>query len=83
MFIDGEFVSAVSGATFDAISPIDQRVLAKVAAGDSHDVDKAVAAAKRTFENGVWRDLNPRDKKNDHAQMGGFNQRALRRDRAT
>ena len=63
MFIDGEFVSAVSGATFDAISPIDQRVLAKVAAGDSHDVDKAVAAAKRTFENGVWRDLNPRDKK--------------------
>ena len=63
MFIDGEFVSAVSGATFDAISPIDQRVLAKVAAGDSHDVDKAVAAAKRTFEYGVWRDLNPRDKK--------------------
>ena len=63
MFIDGEFVSAVSGATFDAISSIDQRVLAKVAAGDSHDVDKAVAAAKRTFENGVWRDLNPRDKK--------------------
>jgi len=63
MFIDGEFVSAVSGATFDAISPIDQRVLAKVASGDSHDVDKAVAAAKRTFENGVWRDLNPRDKK--------------------
>ena len=63
MFIDGEFVSAVSGATFDAISPIDQRVLAKVASGDSIDVDKAVAAAKRTFENGVWRDLNPRDKK--------------------
>ena len=63
MFIDGEFVSAVSGATFDAISPIDQRVLANVAAGDSHDVDKAVTAAKRTFENGVWRDLNPRDKK--------------------
>lgn len=63
MFIDGEFVSAVSGATFDAISPIDQRVLAKVASGDSIDVDKAVAAAKRTFENGVWRELNPRDKK--------------------
>ena len=63
MFIDGEFVSAVSGATFDAISPIDQKVLAKVASGDSQDVDQAVAAAKRTFENGVWRDLNPRDKK--------------------
>ena len=63
MFINGDFASAKSGKTFDAISPIDQRVLAKVAAGDTADVDAAVKAAKRAFENGDWRNLNPRDKK--------------------
>ncbi|MFO1265468.1 MAG: aldehyde dehydrogenase [Rubrivivax sp.] len=47
-------VAAASGATFDAISPIDGRRLAAVAAGDAADIDAAVAAARASFERGDW-----------------------------
>ncbi|CAB4626677.1 unannotated protein [freshwater metagenome] len=63
MYINGKFVDAASGRTFDDISPRDQRVIAKVAAGDTEDVDRAVKAALKTFELGVWSQMNPRDKK--------------------
>jgi acyl-CoA reductase-like NAD-dependent aldehyde dehydrogenase len=63
LFIDGKFVSSKSGKTFDAISPIDQKVLTSISAAQSEDVDAAVKSAKRTFDSGVWRNLNPRDKK--------------------
>ncbi|MFQ5468149.1 MAG: aldehyde dehydrogenase [Kiloniellaceae bacterium] len=58
-FIDGRYVDAASGATFDCISPIDGRLLAKVAACDAADADRAVAAARRAFEDGRWRDMAP------------------------
>ena len=53
-FIDGKAVDAASGATFDCISPIDGRLLAKVASCGAEDVERAVAAARRSFEAGVW-----------------------------
>ena len=40
-FIDGAYVDAVSGETFDSVSPITGEVVARVAAGDSADVDRA------------------------------------------
>src|SRR5436305_11455373 len=52
--VDGKLVPSASGKTFDCVSPIDGRVLARVAAGDSADVDRAVAAARAAFEPGVW-----------------------------
>ena len=58
-FIDGRYVDAASGKTFDCISPIDGRVLAKVAEGGSEDIDRAVAAARRSFEAGVWANARP------------------------
>ncbi len=63
MYINGSFVDAVSGKTFDDISPRDQRVIAKIAAGDTEDVNRAVKAALTSFESGVWSEMNPRDKK--------------------
>ena len=63
MFIDGKYVDAASGETFEDIFPGDQRVVAHVAAGDTEDVNRAVAAASKSFESGVWREMNPRDKK--------------------
>lgn len=63
LFIDGKFVSAQSGRTFDAISPIDQKILTSISAAQSEDVDLAVKSAKKAFDSGVWRNLNPRDKK--------------------
>jgi len=62
-FIDGRYVAAASGSTFDCVSPIDGRVLAKVASTDVADVDLAVAAARRAFEAGTWRRQPPRERK--------------------
>jgi 4-guanidinobutyraldehyde dehydrogenase/NAD-dependent aldehyde dehydrogenase len=62
-FIDGRYVAAASGDTFDSVSPIDGRVLAKVASTDAADVDLAVAAARRAFESGTWRRQPPRERK--------------------
>ena len=53
-FIDGRHVDAAAGRRFDCISPIDGRTLARVAACDAEDVDRAVAAARRCFESGRW-----------------------------
>lgn len=63
-FIDGAYVNAQSGETFECISPVSGVKLNSVAACASVDVDRAVAAARRAFEAGVWRDLSPRERKN-------------------
>ena len=62
-FIDGNYVSALSGAQFDCVSPIDGKAIAKVASTDSADVERAVAAARRAFESGVWSRQPPRERK--------------------
>ncbi|WP_321851921.1 aldehyde dehydrogenase [Pseudomonas paraveronii] len=54
-FIDGAYRWAASGETFDSISPVDGRFLAKVASTDEADADAAVLAARRAFESGTWR----------------------------
>jgi 4-guanidinobutyraldehyde dehydrogenase / NAD-dependent aldehyde dehydrogenase len=62
-FIDGRHVEAADGARFDCISPIDGRLLAQVAACGAEDVDRAVAAARRSFEAGVWAEQRPARRK--------------------
>lgn len=62
-FIGGNFVDAASGQSFDCISPIDGAVLARVAACDGEDVDRAVQAARAAFEKGVWADQAPKQRK--------------------
>jgi 4-guanidinobutyraldehyde dehydrogenase/NAD-dependent aldehyde dehydrogenase len=54
-FIDGRYVAAQSGRTFDDISPIDGKVIGQVARCEAADIDSAVAGARATFESGVWR----------------------------
>lgn len=62
-FIEGRFQPAQSGETFPCISPVDGRVLAQVASCDAADADLAVAAARRAFESGIWRQLPPARRK--------------------
>jgi 4-guanidinobutyraldehyde dehydrogenase / NAD-dependent aldehyde dehydrogenase len=62
-FVDGRFAAAASGATFDCVDPATERVLARVAACDAADVDRAVGAARRVFEAGTWSRLAPRERK--------------------
>jgi aldehyde dehydrogenase (NAD+) len=46
MLIDGKWVEAASGKTFDSINPATGEVLAQVAEGDAEDIRRAVASAK-------------------------------------
>jgi phenylacetaldehyde dehydrogenase len=59
MLIDGKWVDAVSGKTFETYNPATGEVLARVAEGDRADIDLAVQAARRAFESGPWPDLSP------------------------
>jgi gamma-glutamyl-gamma-aminobutyraldehyde dehydrogenase/4-guanidinobutyraldehyde dehydrogenase/NAD-dependent aldehyde dehydrogenase len=58
-FIDGSFVAAADGRTFDSVSPRDGTVLASVARCSGEDVDRAVRAARRAFERGDWALADP------------------------
>jgi gamma-glutamyl-gamma-aminobutyraldehyde dehydrogenase len=62
-FIDGRYVDAASGRTFDCLSPIDGRSLGRVAECESEDIERAVAAARRSFEAGVWAETKPTHRK--------------------
>ena len=62
-YIDGGFVEASDGATFDNHSPATGALLNKVAAGSAEDVDTAVAAARRAFDAGVWSRIAPAERK--------------------
>jgi len=55
MLIDGKWVDAASGNTFTTHDPSTEEPLAEIAAGDKTDVDRAVRAARRAFEDGPWR----------------------------
>jgi acyl-CoA reductase-like NAD-dependent aldehyde dehydrogenase len=61
--IDGTLVPALSGRTFECISPIDGRLLTKVAACQGEDIGRAVANARAIFDAGVWRDQSPAQRK--------------------
>lgn len=54
LFIDGRFVPSSSGKTFDTFNPATGEVLAVVSDADSTDVDLAVKAARRAFDEGKW-----------------------------
>ncbi len=60
LFIDGEFVDG-GGEVFDTISPATEQVIASIAQADAHDVDRAVAAARRAYET-VWSRLSGSDR---------------------
>ncbi|XP_060803777.1 aldehyde dehydrogenase X, mitochondrial [Amyelois transitella] len=59
LFINNEWVDAVSKKTFPTINPQDESVITQVAEGDKADVDLAVAAAKKAFHRySEWRTLD-------------------------
>jgi len=57
LFIGGEFVDALDGATMDVVNPFDGSVLTKVAEAKAADVDRAVDAAAKAFP--AWRATPP------------------------
>ncbi|KAL5544232.1 hypothetical protein UlMin_008016 [Ulmus minor] len=59
LLINGQFVDAASGRTFPACDPRTGEVIAHVAEGDSEDVDRAVSAARKAFDEGPWPKMTP------------------------
>ena len=62
-FINGEYVAALSGRTFESVNPATGKVIAHVAACDAADVDRAVAAARQAFDSRVWAGQTPSARK--------------------
>jgi len=77
LFIGGKFVDAKSGRTFDTIFPHDRSVQARVAEGDKADIDAAVAAARRAYDD-TWSTMLPQERaKHLHRIADVMEQRAM------
>ncbi len=63
LFVDGRFGPAASGRTFDDIAGRDGSRIAAVAEGGVEDVHRAVAAARRAFDDRRWSDQPPAARK--------------------
>ena len=59
MLVDGSWIPAESGKTFAVHNPSTGEEIARVAKADTPDVDRAVRAAHRAFEEGPWSHLRP------------------------
>ena len=62
LLIDGQWVEARSGKTFAVHDPATGQQIAQVAEGGAEDIDLAVAAARRAFEDGPWSRLKPTER---------------------
>ncbi|XP_062233103.1 aldehyde dehydrogenase family 2 member B7, mitochondrial-like isoform X2 [Phragmites australis] len=54
LLINGDFVDSASGKTFPTLDPRTGNVIAHVAEGDAEDVNRAVAVARKAFDEGPW-----------------------------
>jgi phenylacetaldehyde dehydrogenase len=59
LLIDGQWVDARSGKTFAVYDPSNGQQIAQVAEGGAEDIDIAVKAARRAFEDGPWSKIKP------------------------
>jgi gamma-glutamyl-gamma-aminobutyraldehyde dehydrogenase len=63
LFIGGADIEAIDGARLDVTSPIDGKAFASIASAAPADVDRAVKAARLSFERGVWSRAAPQQRK--------------------
>ena len=62
-FINGNYVDATTGKTFESISPVDGKLITNVSECDIEDINKAVKAAREVFEKGSWSRMAPSKRK--------------------
>ncbi|RLA40546.1 MAG: aldehyde dehydrogenase, partial [Gammaproteobacteria bacterium] len=54
LYIDGELVPAASGKIYDNINPATEEVIGQAADAGPEDMDRAIAAARRAFDESDW-----------------------------
>jgi phenylacetaldehyde dehydrogenase len=64
LLIDGDWVEAASGRTFETFDPATEASLGSVAHGEAEDIDRAVRAARRCFDDqhSDWRRMTPSER---------------------
>ena len=62
LLIGGKWVEAASGRTFPTYNPATGEVLARVAEGESEDIDRAVKAAQKALNDGPWPKITPSER---------------------
>jgi len=62
LFINGQWADAASGKTFETPNPATGETLARVAEGGAEDIDRAVRAARKAFEEGPWSRMTPSER---------------------
>src|SRR6202012_3223240 len=62
LFINGQWTDAASGKTFETPNPATGETLARVAEGDAEDINRAVRAARKAFEDGPWSRMTPSER---------------------
>ncbi len=62
LFINGQWTDADSGKTFETPNPATGDTLAKIAEGDAEDIDRAVKAARKAFDEGPWGRITPSER---------------------
>ena len=81
MLIDGQWLEASDGATFDSVNPATGRVWATIPEATEEDVNRAVVAAERAYSDAPWATMSPTERGhclrrlarllNDHADRLG------------
>lgn len=61
-YIDGEAVPSIDGEMFDVLNPVSNEAYIEAASGQKADIERAVAAAKKAFDEGPWPQMLPRER---------------------
>lgn len=62
LFIDGKWLAPAKGGTFDVVDPATEEVVHRAPAGTAQDIDAAVKAARRAFDDGPWPKLSGKER---------------------
>lgn len=62
LYINGEFTASESGKTFDIINPVNNEPFAKAYKGGTEDVQKAILAARKAYDEGPWGRMSAKER---------------------
>ncbi|TQS42028.1 aldehyde dehydrogenase [Cryptosporangium phraense] len=71
-FIGGEWVAPSDTSAFDVISPSSEEIVGRVPEAQKADVDAAVAAARKAFDEGPWPRSTPEERADAMARLSGI-----------
>jgi aldehyde dehydrogenase (NAD+) len=62
IFVAGKWQAPTAGETYQPVNPANEELLTPVGKGDERDIDTAVAAARKAFDEGPWPRMSPHER---------------------